>query len=97
MAVKKRRLPNFESCSVALFTSLALGGTALPVRSQMPSPPSSTSSRSAVPPSISRAPLHRQLSRQESAPRAAAEPLGVDVARGKDGSISSPDFDEALK
>jgi hypothetical protein len=95
MPVKKRRLPNFESCSVALFTSLALGGTSLPARSQMPSPPSSTSSRSAVPPSTSQAPLSHQLSRQGSA--AAAEPLGADVARGKDGSVSSPDFDESLK
>ena len=35
--------------------------------------------------------------RRMELPRAAAEALGVDVARDKDGSISSPDFDESLK
>jgi hypothetical protein len=98
MTVTKRRLPNFEACSVALFTSLALGGTTLPARSQVPSTPSSTSPRSMVPPSNSKAPLHGQLSRQEVAPRAAAEPVGLEHdARDKDGSISSPGFDESLK
>jgi hypothetical protein len=98
MPVKKRLLPNFESCSVALFTSLALGGTTLPARSQVPSTPSSTSPRSMVPPSSSKEPLHRQLSRQEAAPCAAAEPVGLEnAARDKDGSVSSPAFDESLK
>jgi hypothetical protein len=48
MHVKRRRIPNFESCSVALFTSLALGGAALPARSQTPSSPPITSSNSTV-------------------------------------------------
>lgn len=90
MTVKRRRLPNFEACSVALFTSLALGGTTLPARSQVHSTPSSTSPRFTVPPTASTAPLQRQLS--------VAEPVGSDqFARDKDGSISSPDFDESLK
>lgn len=97
MHVKKRRLPNFEACSVALFTSLAIGGTALPARSQMPSSPSSTSSRIAVPPSTSTALPNRQLGRRDIssrvAPTAALEPADSD----KDGSISSPYFDESLK
>lgn len=97
MTVKRRRLPNFEACSVALFTSLALGGTTLPARSQMPSTPSSTSSRPAVPPTTSAAPPHRQLSREKSSP-VVAEPIGLEQnARNKDGSVSSPDFDESLK
>lgn len=51
-----------------------------------------------VPPSTSKAPLHRQLSRQENLPLAAAEPIGLEHGeRGKDGSISSPVFDESLK
>lgn len=37
MRLKRRRLSNFEACSVALFTSLALGGAALAVRAQTPS------------------------------------------------------------
>jgi hypothetical protein len=99
MTVKQRRLPNFEACSVALFTSLALGGTTLPARSQMPSTPSSSSPRFTVPPFTLKAPLHRQLSRQEAAaPRAAAEPIGLEhAALERDGSISSPGFDESLK
>lgn len=97
MHVKKRRLPNFEACSVALFASIALGGTSLPSRAQVPSTPSSNSSRPVVPPSIGKAFLHqRQLSRTSdplrTAPTAALEPTG-----DKDGSISSPNFDEALK
>jgi hypothetical protein len=98
MTVEKRRLPNFEACSVALFASLALGSTTFSSRSQLPFTPSSTSHRSMVPPSTSKAPLHRQLSRQESLPLAAAEPIGLEHGeRGKDGSISSPVFDESLK
>jgi len=39
MTVKKRRrLINFESCSVALFASLALSGSALPARAQATAP-----------------------------------------------------------
>jgi hypothetical protein len=49
MRVNRRRpLPNFEACSVALFTSLALGGSALPARAQTPSSPSVTPSTSTV-------------------------------------------------
>jgi hypothetical protein len=55
MRMKKRRLQNFEACSVALFASLALGGTSLAARSQAPSTPSSTSPRSAVAPAASKA------------------------------------------
>lgn len=97
MTVKRRRLPNFEACSVALFTSLALGGTTLPARSQVHPTPSSTSSRSTMPPGPSTALLHRQLSRQDNSARA-AEPARIEqFARDKDGSVSSPSFDEALK
>lgn len=34
MRLKRRRLSNFEACSVALFTSLALGGAATAARTQ---------------------------------------------------------------
>jgi hypothetical protein len=137
MHVKRRRLPNFESCSVALFTSLALGGAALPARSQTPSTPPITSTNSTVPPTTSTVrstptsgtsnrggPTHAstaitpssgtperlaqvfkrtdvnsdgQLSREE----AAAWPgmsLNFDhIDSNKDGSVSSAEFDEALK
>ena len=49
MQVKRRRLFNFETCSIALFTSLTLRGAAFPARSQTPSTPSVTSTTSTVP------------------------------------------------
>jgi hypothetical protein len=141
MHVKRRRLPNFESCSVALFTSLALGGAALPARSQAPATPSSISStpstvrsttaavpstprrgmagsRSgptpadgsrAAPPyqqvseqlaqSFKRADLDSdgQLSRQETSGWPAVTRGFDQIDSNKDGSISSAEFDEALK
>ena len=50
MHVKRRRpLPNFDACSVALFTTLAVGGAAFPARAQTPSSPSPPPSTSSVP------------------------------------------------
>jgi EF hand domain-containing protein len=131
MHVKRRRLPNFESCSVALFTSMALGGAALPARSQATSSPPITSSTSTVPATAATLPAgarggppprqfanatpHRrnvseplahtfkdanldgdgQLSGQETWPPLSSSFDPFD--RNKDGSISSAEFDEALK
>lgn len=140
MHVKRRRLPNFESCSVALFTSMALGGAALPARSQSPSAPPITSSTSAVPSSTSTVPATTrsgptgyrivpasgpdssaspperrvsgqlaqvfkgadlngdgQLSREETSAWPALTSGFDEIDRNKDGSISSAEFDEALK
>lgn len=46
MPLKRRPLPNFEACSVALFTSLALGSAALPARAQAPSSTTAPAPRS---------------------------------------------------
>lgn len=133
MHVKRRRLPNFEACSVALFTSLALGGAALPARSQTPSSPSVTSTTSTVPstprsgtasfqigPTASQTsaaiPPNRrtpeqlaqafkrtdvngdgQLSRQEASSWSGLSRSFDQIDSNKDGSISSAEFDEALK
>ena len=53
---RRRRLINFEACSVAFFASLALGGSALPARGQAAGPstrPPPTSSA----PSVATVPL----------------------------------------
>lgn len=87
MNVKRRRLPNFETCSVALFATLALSG---PFQSRaQTSPPATRMSHSApAPGKAATAPgssTRVQPSRQDA------------FSGGKDGSISSADFDEALK
>ena len=130
MHVKRRRpLPNFEACSVALFTSLALGGAALEARAQTPTGPSVTSTTSTVPGAPSgtatfqigptspptgaastwtaeqRAQAFKsadsngngRLSRQEAATLTGLPRSFDQIDSNKDGSISSAEFDEALK
>jgi hypothetical protein len=91
MHVKRRRLPNFESCSVALFASLAMGSTTLPARAQGAAP--STRSITSTMPSSVPLTLQRGVRRADSQPI----PLPGSAAPEPDGSISSPGFDEALK
>ena len=53
MTVKRRRrLINFESCSVALFASLALSGSALAARGQSTGPTTRPPSSSSAPSTI---------------------------------------------
>jgi hypothetical protein len=100
MHVKRRRLPNFEACSVALFASLALGGAALGARPPTPSPLFTSSSPSRV----SRAAptlLARSGSRTSGA-QGKVESAGRlrrfdGPDSNKDGSVSSAEFDESLK
>ncbi len=87
MNVKRRRLPNFETCSVALFATLALSGP-FQARAQT-SPPATRMSHSAPAPTkgsvVPNGATRERLSR-------------LDAFRGpKDGSLSSVDFDETLK
>src|SRR5215208_6022113 len=82
MNVKRRRLPNFESCSVALFTSLALGGAALPARAQPPSSPPTASTHSAAPSASSTA-----------RPNSRSRPAGQRM----EGPSSSVELDEPVK
>lgn len=91
MHVKRRRLTNFESCSVALFASLAMGSIALPARAQgaAPSARSLTSTSPSAP-----APLRLMLRKESRAPSLPAPDVAPVVP---DGSISSPGFDESLK
>ena len=116
MHVKRRRLPNFETCSVALFASLVFYGP-LPSKAQTArsSAPSATSSNPApsttvaIPPNrwtaeqlrqaFSTADLNRdgQLSREEASSLGGLARRFDQVDTGKDGSISSAEFDEALK
>jgi len=91
MHVKRRRLPNFESCSVALFASLAMGSTTLPARAQGAAP--SARSLTSTTPS-SPAPLRLTLRKELRAPTLPAREVAPVVP---DGSISSPGFDESLK
>jgi hypothetical protein len=93
MHVKRRRLPNFESCSVALFASLAMGSTTLPARAQGGAP----SARSVTSPAttVAARPTLRLARRNE--PSVPAPPTSPIPAPLPDGSVSSPGFDEALK
>ena len=87
MNVKRRRLPNFETCSVALFATLALSGP-FQARAQT-SPPATRISHSA--PAQSKGTTAPTPSTRERLSR-------LDAFRGpKDGSLSSADFDETLK
>ena len=87
MHVRRRRLPNFEACSVALFASLAMGATTLPARAQSAAPGtrSLASTATAAPPGRTTLRLKPRL---RAADPAVAEP---------DGSVSSLGFDESLK
>ena len=77
MHVNRRRpLPNFEACSVALFTSLALGGSALPARAQTPASPSVTSSTSTVPHLPRSSTAHLRIGPTPPAPGAKSAPKG---------------------
>ncbi len=87
MHVKRRRLPNFEACSVALFASLAMGAAALPARPQISSAPTRLLSSSAPSATISRT-TPRIMQRSNTPASLESEP---------DGSVSSPGFDESLK
>jgi hypothetical protein len=91
MHVKRRRLPNFEACSVALFASRAMGSTPLPARAQgaTPATRSLTSSTPSAP-----APLRLTLRKELRAPSLPSPDVAPVVP---DGSISSPGFDESLK
>lgn len=89
----KRLLPNFESCSVALFASLALGSTTLPARAQGGAP--STRALVATTPSAAPSALLR-LTRRSDIP-SKPMPRQAPAVPTPDGSISSPGFDEALK
>jgi hypothetical protein len=85
----KRRLPNFESCSVALFASLAMGSTTLPARAQGAAPTFRTVT--------STTPTPGPLALQRTVPRGESRAASGSAAPEPDGSISSPGFDEALK
>ena len=87
MHVKRRRLPNFEACSVALFASLAMGAAVLPARTQLPFAPTRLLSYTAPAATTSRT-TPRVKARSDAAEGQDAQP---------DGSVSSPGFDESLK
>lgn len=130
----KRGLSNFEACSVALFTSLALGGAALPARSQTPRPTVRATACKALPATTSTVPSLKRSATASAGPSGAAVPPNrwtaeqlaeafkridddgasrlsraeTSVSEGpsrhfdqvdsnKDGSVSSAEFDEALK
>ena len=87
MPAKKFQLPDFESCSVALFASLVFMGP-LPGRAQQAAPARPAITAFGAVPLPGLLPYHRPA------------PLATDwrAAGGEpDGSISSPGFDEALK
>ena len=111
MHVKRRTLSNFERGSVALFASLALGGAAFHGRAQTVTPstnPSSTAT-SAIPPNrwtndqlaqaFKRTDVNAdgRLSHQEAPLLPGLLRRFDHVDSNKDGSISSAEFDEALK
>ncbi|HWI83542.1 EF-hand domain-containing protein [Ramlibacter sp.] len=117
MVAKKYRLPDFESCSVALFASLVFMGP-LPARSQPPQParPAVTSPHRASPAAPAAIPHNRwsmaevqdafrradsdgdgELSPQEAAVWPGLARVFDRYDNNKDGSISSAEFDEALK
>jgi hypothetical protein len=87
MHVKRRRLPNFEACSVALFATIAMGAAALPTRTQIPTAPIRLLSSTAPAPTVGRT-TPRVTHRSNAAESQDAAP---------DGSVSSPGFDESLK
>jgi hypothetical protein len=87
MHVKRRRLPNFEACSVALFASLAMGAAALPARTQLSTAPTRLLSSTAPAASAGRT-TPRLKARDDATEGQKAQP---------DGSVSSPAFDESLK
>lgn len=95
MHVKRRRLPNFEACSVALFTSLALGGATLPARSQAAHALSVRSAPAARPHFAAPGPARNTTLRHYDPKAELARHL--ERVGDKDGSISSVNFDEALK
>jgi hypothetical protein len=114
MHVKRRRIPNFETCSVALFATLALSGP-FPARAQHATP-STPTSQSTPAPNSGAIPPNRwtreqltqvfkrsdtdgdgQLSRQEASVVAGLSSHFDKIDANKDGSISSAEFDEALK
>jgi hypothetical protein len=104
MHLKRRGLSNFEACSVALFTSLALGGAALPARSQTSSTPSVTATTSpartgaAIPPDRwTPGQLAQAFRRTDDDGDGRLSRRFDQVDSNKDGSISSTGFDEALK
>ncbi|MDP3673031.1 MAG: hypothetical protein Q8R69_25485 [Telluria sp.] len=92
MRVKRMRLPNFESCSVALFASLAMGSTTLPARAQGAAP--AARAVTSTTPSTPAAPLRLDRRSPLAAPTLPAPDTAAVVP---DGSISSPGFDESLK
>ena len=114
MHVKRRILPNFETCSVALFATMALSGH-FQARAQIavPSTPTSQSSPApnsgAIPPNRwTREQLTQaykrvdtdgdgRLSRQEASVLTGLSSRFDQIDANKDGSISSAEFDEALK
>ncbi len=111
MHVKRRRLPNFETCSVALFASLALYGP-LPARAQtaLPAAPRTAAApEDKIPPNRWTAEQLTQafkkgdddgngeLSRKEATVWAGLSRRFDQIDSNKDGSISSAEFDEALK
>lgn len=115
MHIKRRRLlPHFETCSVALFVALALCGP-LQARAQTDTTASATAqvspaaTQGSIPPNswtarqISEAFREGdkngdgRLSREEAALWAGLSRRFDQVDTDKDGSISSAEFDEALK
>ncbi len=96
MHVKRRRLPNFEACSVALFASLALGGAMLPGRWQAAGALSARFAPAARPHFAAPAPARPSTALRQHDPKAELA-QHLDRVGEKDGSISSANFDEALK
>ncbi len=115
MRVKRRGLPNFETCSVALFASLVFYGP-LPAKAQVgrSAAPATTTSgtgqlNTTIPPNrwtpgqlrqaFSKADVNGdgQLSREEASVWAGLSRHFDQIDSSKDGSISSAEFDEALK
>ena len=85
--MKRRRLPDFETCSVALFASLARGGSLWPGRL---SPPAGRAS-------AGKAKAHGPATRHAAMAPALLHRFDRPEGSPKDGSVSSAAFDEALK
>lgn len=90
MPAKKFPLPDFDSCSVALFASLVFMGP-LPSRAQQQPPARPALSAPGA------LPLPRALPSRRPSPAPLAPPQPDWRSAEPDGSISSPGFDEALK